>query len=119
MADDTIAAYDRVIATVPSVERKGKTLLYTSVNGNMFSFITESGALALRLSAIDRAAFIAQFDSRLHEAHGHVMKEYVIVPATLLGDTSALASWFAASTAYARALKPKPTKRRTPSRSPK
>jgi hypothetical protein len=67
--DEAIAAYDRVIATVPGVERKGATLPYTSTNGNMFSFL-DSGALALRLSRPDRAAFIAEFGTALHEAHG-------------------------------------------------
>jgi len=30
-------AYDRLLATHPDVERKGKNLLYTSVNGHMFT----------------------------------------------------------------------------------
>ena len=30
-------AYDRLLATHPQVERKGKTLPYTAVNGHMFT----------------------------------------------------------------------------------
>lgn len=109
--DTTIAAYDRLIATVPGIERKGATLPYTSINGNMFSFVDSSG-LALRLSPEDRAAFITEFDAVLHEAHGHVMKEYVTVPQPILDETSRLAPWFARSSTYASALKRKPTTRR-------
>jgi hypothetical protein len=110
--DATIAAYDRLIVTVPGVERKGATLPYTSINGNMLSFVDASG-LALRLSAEDRAAFIAEFDTGVHEAHGHVMKEYVTVPPAILADTSTLARWFSASWAYTSALRPKATTRKT------
>ena len=107
-----IDAYDRLIATVPGVERKGASLPYTSVNGNMFSFLADGGVLALRLAAAERSAFIEQFDTSLHEAHGRVMAEYVTVSAALLSDTEALAPWFAASVGYANTLKPKPTTRR-------
>ena len=109
---DAIAAYERLVATQPGIERKGAKLPYTSMNGNMFSFLGEDGALALRLSAVDRATFIEVYGTRLHEAHGAVMKEYVTVPAALLADTSTLAPWFAASVAYANTLKPKPTARK-------
>jgi hypothetical protein len=109
---DVIAAYDRVIASVNGAERKGATMPYTSVNGNMSSFLSPDGVLALRLSAEDRVAFIEQFDAALHETHGHVMKEYVAVPPDMLDDTPNLAHWFAASWAYVASLKPKPTTRR-------
>ena len=67
--------YDRLIATQPGVERKGATLPYTSVNGHMFSFLSDAGTLALRLPREDREAFLEQYGTTLHEAHGTVMKE--------------------------------------------
>jgi TfoX/Sxy family transcriptional regulator of competence genes len=108
---DKVDAYDRLIATLPGIERKGATLPYTSVNGHMFSFLTPVGTLALRLSRADREAFIEQHATRLHEAHGTVMKEYVTVPEALLTDTESLSRDFAASYAYVASLKPKPTRR--------
>jgi hypothetical protein len=77
----------------------------------MSSYLAEDGALVLRLAASDRAAFLAQYDSRLHEAYGTVQKEYVDVPADLLEATDDLAPWFAASVRYVGGLRPKPTKR--------
>ena len=110
--DDATRAYEQVIATVPGVARKGAKLPYTSVNGNMSSFL-DSGTLALRLSKADRDRFIAEFGTGLHMSQGHVMKEYVTVPAHLLADTPRLASWFEASWSYASSLKPKPTTRKS------
>ena len=104
--------YERLVATQAGVQRKGATIPYTSVNGNMFSYLDASGALALRLSGPDRERFIAEHRTGLHEAYGHVQKEYVTVPDSLLATTDELAPWFAASHAYARSLKPKPTTRR-------
>ena len=71
------------------------------------------GTLVLRLAVADREAFVARYESRLHEAYGTVQKEYVDVPADLLEATDSLAPWFAASVTYVGGLRPKPTKRST------
>lgn len=109
---EVLAAYDRLVATSPGLERKGAKLPYTSMNGNMSSFLSETGVLALRLSSADRTAFMSRFETTLHEAHGHVMREYVSVPVPLLADTETLTPWFAASVAYVAGLKPKATTRK-------
>ena len=99
------------MATLPGVERKGVTVPYTSVNGHMFSFLTPTGSLALRLGPDDRAAFLERHGTTLHEAHGTVMKEYVSVPDDLFADTAVMAPYLAASHDYVSGLKPKPTRR--------
>jgi hypothetical protein len=109
---DRVDAYDRLVAAVPEVERKGATMPYTAVNGNMFSYLDASGTMALRLAAADRTSFIEQFATTLHRSYGIVQKEYVTVPASLLDDTDRLVRWLRASHAYALSLKPRPTKRR-------
>ena len=108
---ERLAAYERLVATQPGLERKGAAIPYTSFNGNMSSYLDAVDGLALRLAADDRARFLAEHDAQLQVAHGVVQKEYVHVPETLLYDTAALEPWFAASCAYVRGLKPKPTKR--------
>jgi len=108
----TLALYDRLVATIPGVERKGATLPYTSVNGNMFSFLTNTGKLALRLPPAERGAFLERFGTRLVEQHGAVMKEYVQVPDSLLRSTQRLRKHFDLSYAYVGSLKPKRTKRK-------
>jgi hypothetical protein len=108
---DALARYDKLIATVPGVARKGDTMPYTSVNGNMSSYLTKADRLALRLPAGAREELIAKFKAKLCEAYGIVQKEYVEIPDALLGKTAVLAPYFAASFAYVSGLKPKPTKR--------
>jgi hypothetical protein len=108
---DRVAAYDRLVKGVPEIERKGASMPYTSVNGNMFSYLDASGAMALRLSVADRAAFIERFATTLHEAYGFIQKEYVSVPPTVLDNADLLLPYLRSSYAYALTLKPKPTKR--------
>ncbi len=107
-----VEAFDRLVAALPEVERKGASMPYTSLNGNMFSYLDAAGSMALRLSGPDRATFIGRFGTQLHEAYGIVQKEYVTVPDQLLDDTEAMLPWFRASLDYASTLKPKPTTRK-------
>ena len=109
---DRLELYERLVATQPSVERKGATMPYTSLNGHMFSFLTETGKLALRLPAEQREAFLKKYSTRLCEQHGSVLKEYVEVPDALLERTGELQKYFDLSRAHVATLKPKPTSRK-------
>lgn len=96
-----------LLAAFAEVEQKGTTMPYTCVNGNMFSFLTNDGTLALCLSVTDRATFLLRYDTGLVEQHGAVMEEYVAVPGALLANTEELTPLFVQSLAYATSLKPK------------
>jgi hypothetical protein len=106
---ESVALYDALLATNPAIERKGATMPYTSVNGNMFSLLTPEGFLALRLPEAEREDFLKRYDTTLTVQYGAVMKEYVQVPASLLKNTRALAKYLDISYRYACSLKPKPT----------
>ncbi len=80
---EQIKLYDELILLFPEIERKGKTLPYTSVNGNMFSFLSKEGELSIRLPENERELFIKKYKSQLSVQHGVVMKEYVVVPEEL------------------------------------
>jgi TfoX/Sxy family transcriptional regulator of competence genes len=110
---DSVALYDALLATNPAIERKGATMPYASVNGNMFSLLTADGTLALRLPAAEREAFLNRHDTTLCVQYGAVMKEYVQVPASLLQNTRELATYLEISYCYACSLKPKPTTKKT------
>ena len=101
--------YEELVATNPRVERKGAAMPYTSLNGHMFSFLTKSGKLALRLPTEEREAFLKKYKTKLCQQHGTVMKEYVDVPDGLLKKTRELKKFFDLSYAYVGSLKPKPT----------
>jgi hypothetical protein len=110
---ESVALYDALLATNPEIERKGATMPYTSVNGNMFSLLTPDGTLALRLPAAEREAFLKRYETTLCVQYGAVMKEYVSVPAPLLRNTRSLAKYLDISYRYACSLKPKPTTKAT------
>ena len=103
--------YENLVGTNPDTERKGATVPYTSLNGNMFSYLHASGAVALRLPAGEREKFLAKYKTKLFEAYGIVQKEYVTVPDALLAKTKELKPYFEMSYEYAKSLKPKPSKK--------
>jgi len=106
---EAVALYDALLATNSKIERKGATMPYTSVNGNMFSLLTPDGTLILRLPEGERDEFIKKFKTKLAMQYGVVMKEYVDVPRSLLENTRSLAKYLASSFCYASSLKSKPT----------
>lgn len=103
--------YIAMMGSVPGIEVKGATMPYTSVNGNMFSFLKEEG-MALRLSEETREEFIKKFKTGLFETFGTVMKEYVAVPFPLLKDPKGLKPYIKKSYDYALTLKAKPPKKK-------
>ena len=103
--------YDKLIATNKTIERKGDTNPYTSFNGHMFTLLLKKETLAIRLAEKEREEFIKKYKTKLMEAYGAVMKEYVEVPDSLLKKTNELKQWLEASFRYVKTLKPKPTKK--------
>jgi hypothetical protein len=102
-----LALYEKVLAAVPGVERKGDTVPYSSRNGHMFTYLSKAGVMALRLPEKDREAFLKKYASRLCTQYGIVQKEYVEVPDTLLRKTAELKKYVEMSFSYVGELKPK------------
>jgi hypothetical protein len=109
-----LALYERMLAIDPSVQRKGATMPYTSLNGNMFSLLTREARLIIRLGPEDREAFLKKYKTKVPELYGAVMKEYVEVPDALLKKTPELRKFFNLSYTYASSLKPKAAKKKAP-----
>ena len=107
-----VEQYEKLIETIPGLARKGAANPYTSMNGNMFTLLHQSKTLALRLPEPQRSEFLKKYKSKLFEAYGVVMKEYVTVPDPLLEDTQVLKKYLQASYDYAKTLKPKATKKK-------
>src|ERR1700756_2563205 len=107
---EKLAFYEKLVATNPDLTRKGDTMPYTSLNGNMFSLLTKEGTLIIRLDPDSQAAFLKKYKSKLPVQYGAVMKEYVEVPDALLAKTRELKKYFDLSYAYASSLTPKPKK---------
>lgn len=109
---DRVEAYDRLIAAHPEIERKGKTMPYTSVNGHMFTHMDKTGTMGIRLPEDERQAFMEKFDSGPYIQYGKTMRGYAVVPVELLLDTDRLLPYLEKSYAYVSSLKPKPTTRK-------
>ena len=106
-----LALYEKLVATNPTVQRKGATMPYTSVNGHMFSLFTKDAYVALRLPPDAQQEFLKKYKTKITEQYGAIMKEYVDVPEALLRKTNELKKYFDTSFAYVSSLKPKATKK--------
>ena len=104
-----LTVYEKLIASIPAIERKGDTIPYTSLNGNMFSLLAKDGSLGFRLSKEDRDEFLKKYPSAILFQYGIVMKEYVKIPDELLGKINELKKYFDQSYAYAKTLRSKAT----------
>jgi hypothetical protein len=106
---EKLALFDQLIAANPKIERKGANNAYAAVNGNMFLLMQPSGVLAMRLPEDAREEFVMKYKSKLYEAYGAVMKEYVPVPDALLEKTKELQKYLDLSYGYVKTLKAKPS----------
>lgn len=107
-----VELYEELLKSIPEIERKGAANPYTALNGNMFTLLLQSKSLAIRLPKTERDAFLKKYKTKLFEAYGAVMPEYVAVPDPLLKNTKALQKYLQISYEYAKTLKPKPTKKK-------
>ncbi len=110
--EKALALYDRLLATNPDVQRKGDTMPYTSLNGNMYSLFTRENRLTLRLPTGEREAFLSKYKTTLSVQYGHLQPEYVVVPDALLAKTAELKRYFDVSFTYVSSLRPKATTRK-------
>ena len=99
--------YQELIDRHPDVELKGKNMLYTSLNGHMFSQINKTGEFGIRLSKEDGEEFIAKHNSGPFMSYGAVMRGYVRVPDEVFADTEELDAYFKKSISFIKMLDPK------------
>ena len=104
--------YEQMVATIPEVDRKGKTMPYTSLNGNMFSFLARDGEISLRFNKPEQEKFMSDHQAAPSIQYNSVMHGYAIVPESVLNDQVLLHKYFQLSFENAKTLKPKPTKKK-------
>ena len=104
---DRLALYEKLVASVEGVERKGAANPYTSRNGYMTSFIDKGGEVSIRLDKADREAFIERYDTRISQQYGKNMPEFAVVPDDLLERPDELGPWFVKSWEWVGTLDPK------------
>jgi hypothetical protein len=99
--------YEKLIASVPGIERKGDVHPYTSVNGHMFTYLDQTGTMGMRLPAAGYEAFLKKYKASPFESYGVVKKDWVTVPDALLENTKELKKYVVMSYEATKALKPK------------
>lgn len=104
---DRLALYEGLVASIKGVERKGAANPYTSRNGHMTSFIDKEGEVSIRLDEVARERFIEQYGSRMSMQYGRQMKEFLVVPPSLLERQHEIRPWFVRSWEWVGTLAPK------------
>lgn len=104
---ESLDLYEKLISSIPKIERKGDVHPYTSVNGHMFSYLDQTGTLGMRLPAEEVDAFLKKYKTTMFESYGVVKKDWVTVPAALLRNTKELKKYLEMSYECTKALKPK------------
>ncbi|MDT7833074.1 hypothetical protein RQM59_11820 [Flavobacteriaceae bacterium S356] len=108
MWEKQLELYDE-IASMAGIERKGKTMPYTSSNGYMFSLLNKDSQFGIRLSKEDTKTFLEAYPNcGEFRSHGAKMREYVFIPADLLVSNKKLVtSYLKKGLTYVNTLKPK------------
>ena len=105
--NEQLEFYDKLVASCPRFDRKGKSMPYTSANGYMFSLLNKKGELGIRFSKEVQAKYLEKFNTSLFKSYGAVMKGYVLIPETLLSDADTLIGLLNESYDYVMSLEPK------------
>lgn len=109
---EKLNVYDELVAKVDGLERLGKTMPYTSANTYMFSLFNKAGEVGIRLSKEMQKDFIEKYDSGPYKSYGATMKDYVLVPDSMLDDLDTVATWLKAGKEYVESLPPQPRKKK-------
>lgn len=98
------AAFDKALPASPAVTRR-PMFGYASafVNGNMFAG-TFQDVIVVRLAETDRAALLKRQGAAPFEPMRRPMKEYVVVPASIVAKPKELSTWIERGHRYALTL---------------
>lgn len=99
--------YEKLISMTPEIQRKGKSMPYTSANGHMFSLMNKNGEIGIRLPKEKREVFLKKYETVTFKSYGAVMKEYVLIPGSLLNQLEILSSYLLDGYNYVNLLKSK------------
>lgn len=107
MYNDQLKFYDSLIAMCPNIERKGKTMPYTSENGYMFTLLNKTGQIGFRFNKTDQEHFFEIYNTTYFYSYGAKMKGYILIPEHLYADTKLLIELIKKSRDYVKSLPPK------------
>jgi TfoX/Sxy family transcriptional regulator of competence genes len=109
--EELVAAFDSVMPGAPAVMRKMFGCPAGFIHGNMFMSLHQEDMI-LRLPDKSRTELLAIEGARLFEPMpGRPMREYVVVPVSIVHDPEKLGQWVSKALEYATSLQPKTKKK--------
>ena len=63
---------------------KGKSTMYTSSNGHMFSFLNKEEEIGIRFSKEVQEMYFEKYKTSFYHSHGSVMKGYILLTESML-----------------------------------
>jgi hypothetical protein len=96
---EKIQLYDKIAENL-GLERKGKTMPYTSANGHMFSQINKEGELGIRFPEEVKETYMKELNTSAYTSYGSVMKGYVLIPELMWEDPEKIAGLLKESHEY-------------------
>ncbi|GAB5416189.1 MAG: hypothetical protein Crog4KO_12270 [Crocinitomicaceae bacterium] len=107
MYENRLKQYDALVAQCPGIERKGKTMPYTSDNGHMFSLLNKNGELGMRFEKSVQQKYFEELNTSYLISYGAKMNGYVLIPDSLWETPEKLVEMLKESHAYVLSLPPK------------
>src|SRR5712692_8040854 len=109
--EELVAAFECVMPGAPAVMRKMFGFPAGFIHGNMFMGLHQENMI-LRLSEESRTELLAIEGAKLFEPMpGRPMREYVVVPLSIVQDREKLSRWVTKALEYATSPKPKTRKK--------
>ena len=111
---ELVAAFDKAVPASPNVTRR-PMFGYASafVNGNMFAG-TFQDSIVVRLAETDRAALLKLRGAAPFEPMaGRPMKEYVVIPPSIVAKPKELSAWIERGHRYGKTLPAKSAAKKT------
>ena len=109
---DNLKKYDLAVNLLEDIQRKGKTMPYTSANGYMFSLFNKAGEIGIRLSKESQKVFKEKHKTTEYRSYGAVMRDYVLIPEHLYDHLELLAATLDESYEYVMSLPPNPANKK-------
>jgi len=107
MWEEKLKIYDAIVDKCPRFERKGKSMIYTSANGYMFSLLNKPGEIGIRFSKEVQKKYLEELNTTLYKSYGATMKGYILIPEVMLEDLDKIAKYMNESYDYVMTLEPK------------
>jgi TfoX/Sxy family transcriptional regulator of competence genes len=107
-----LAKFDDVMPGPPATKRRMFGFPAGFINGNMFMGLFED-SMILRLPGELREELFQHGAKPFAPMAGRVMKEYVALPESLVGDRERLSSWVAEALVHGESLPPQKAKTQT------